>query len=326
MLKFSARHVLTACIILLTACSARPPSPSPARPASNKSLVIAHRGASGYLPEHTLEAYTLAYAQGADFIEPDVVLTRDGVPICAHDITMSAVTDVAQRFPRRARPDGRYYWIDFDLAEIKQLRKLGRRSPADTTDTRGYNVATLEETIDLVKRLNATFNKNVGIIPEPKDPAFHAENDRPIEITLQGVLQGRGYNDPDAPAIIQCFDLDALETFARLGSRIRLVYLFSDRPDDATLQRAALICHGVGPNRDLLETSDARPTPLLATLQETGFAIYPWTFTNDRQAMARFFGTPGITGLFSDYPDIAVQARNNPIPRTLPSFDRSGRR
>ena len=99
--------------------------------------MIAHRGASGYLPEHTLEAYALAYAQGADLIEPDVVLSRDGVLVCNHDIHMGQTTDVAKQFPDRARADGRYYFIDFTVAELKTLavKRPQRRGRAGLPDS-----------------------------------------------------------------------------------------------------------------------------------------------------------------------------------------------
>ena len=123
-------------------------------------LVIAHRGASGYLPEHTLEAATLAYAQGADFIEQDVVLSKDGVPVVLHDIHLDTVTNVAKRFPDRKREDGRYYVIDFTLKELKTLRVHER------TDLKGqpvyagrfqgdsdFRIATLEDHFELIEQL-----------------------------------------------------------------------------------------------------------------------------------------------------------------------------
>ncbi|WP_416374910.1 glycerophosphodiester phosphodiesterase family protein, partial [Methanothrix soehngenii] len=89
---------------------------------TEEKLVIAHRGASGYLPEHTLEAYALAYGMGADYVEPDLVLTKDGVFICLHDIHLESTTNVEEVFPDRAREDGRWYAADFTLSEIKQLK------------------------------------------------------------------------------------------------------------------------------------------------------------------------------------------------------------
>lgn len=322
-IKPSLCCLVLALIPWLGACS----SP-PAR--TDRPLVIAHRGASAYLPEHTLSAYTLAIAQGADYIEPDVVLTRDGVPICAHDLHMARVTDVAQQFPGRRRTDGRWYWIDFDLYEIKRLRRTGPTPAAmqkratelagaagSTTEgvleLRGHTVATLEEVMDLAQHMSSVTGRTIGIIPEPKDPAFHAENGRPIEQTLVGALKGRGYRSPADAAVIQCFDLDALELMAsEAGGREflpRLVWLVSETPTPEELDRASIICHGLGPNRSLLETDGGQARRLLVDAKERGLALYPWTFKDDEARTKRFFSRHKVDGLFTDNPDVAVRAR-----------------
>ena len=114
------------------------------RPA-DRPLVFAHRGASGYLPEHTLEAYTLAVAQGADHVEPDVVATRDGVLICLHDVHLERVTDAAAVYPDRARSDGRWYALDFTLAELRRLQVTA----AGRHDLPGCGIPTLDEMVGL---------------------------------------------------------------------------------------------------------------------------------------------------------------------------------
>ncbi|MFG0307411.1 MAG: glycerophosphodiester phosphodiesterase family protein [Phycisphaerales bacterium JB040] len=303
-------------------------------------LVIAHRGASAYLPEHTLEAYTLAYAQGADYIEPDVVLTRDGVLICAHDLTMERVTDVAQRFPDRARDDGSWYWIDFDLAEIRSLARLDPEAPprtghprAETQQTGGHaapewggRVATLDEMLALVARLNDTLGaragRTVGVIPEPKDPAFHRDQGRPIEEELLAALARHGYTARPDHAIIQCFDLDSLERFAALGcggnDGLRLVWLLSDVPSQQQLARAKRICVGLGPSRALLVNEDGWPSPFHITAGAFRFELYPYTFRGDhdtvRDDARHFFDTLRVQGLFTDNPDAGVAARDATAP------------
>ena len=141
---------------------------------SARPLVIAHRGASGYLPEHTLEAKSYAYALGADYIEQDLVLSKDDIPVVLHDIYLDTVTDVAKRFPRRKRADGRYYALDFTVAELKQLRvterfnvKTGervfpRRFPATQAS---FQISTFEEELQLLQGLNRSTGRNVGIYP-----------------------------------------------------------------------------------------------------------------------------------------------------------------
>jgi len=148
-----------------------------------KFLVIAHRGASGYLPEHTLEAKAMAHAMGADYIEQDVVLTKDDQAVVLHDIYLDEVTDVARVFPGRNQTDGRFYAIDFTLAEIKTLNVTERfdrntgeacypnRFPDCTRID--FKIPTLAEEIKLIQGLNKSTGKNVGIYVELKKPGFH---------------------------------------------------------------------------------------------------------------------------------------------------------
>ena len=178
-------------------------------------VVIAHRGASGYLPEHTLPAKALAYGMGADYIEQDVVLSKDGVPVILHDIHIDTTTDVAKKFPDRKREDGRYYAIDFTLAELKTLN-VTERFKADTGkqvyedrfpgDFGMFKIPTLEEEIKLVQGLNHSTGRDVGIYPEIKDPAFHHAEGQDIAKTVITVMEQWGYNNPDSNAFVQCFD------------------------------------------------------------------------------------------------------------------------
>lgn len=284
-------------------------------PAVNDTpLVLAHRGASGHLPEHTLAAYTLAWSMGADYLEPDVVLTKDGVAICAHDINMERVTDVAERFPGRAREDGRWYWIDFTLDEVRTLRVTYQRSAAwGTPERSGGAVPTFEEFLTLVKRLNAIGGEDgrppVGVIPEPKRPAFHRDHGQSVEMVVWTMLVEHGYAAETAPAIIQCFELDALQNLQQAGCLLRLVWLTGETPSDRDLERAAAFCHGLGPSRKLLEDENTcEPLPLLGKARELGLMLYPYTFKNEPEAMARFFHDYGVAGLFTDYPGVGRRA------------------
>ena len=150
--------------------------------AQDKPIVIAHRGACGYVPEHTLEAASMAHAMQVDFIEQDVVLSKDNIPVVLHDIHLDTVTDVAQKFPGRARSDGRFYAIDFALDEIKQLfvherisLKTGKAVFPNRFDASKalFRVPTLEEEIELIKGLNAATGRDIGIYVEIKKPAWH---------------------------------------------------------------------------------------------------------------------------------------------------------
>ena len=145
-------------------------------------IVIAHRGASGYLPEHTLAAKALAYGLGADFLEQDVVATRDGALVVLHDLHLDDVSDVARRFTGRQRADGRHYVIDFGLAELQTLRLFERRLPGSTAprypdrfpaDVPVAGITTLADELRLVQGLNKSMRREVGIYPEIKEPAWH---------------------------------------------------------------------------------------------------------------------------------------------------------
>jgi glycerophosphoryl diester phosphodiesterase len=145
-------------------------------------LVIAHRGASGYLPEHTLEAKALAYGMGADYLEQDVVATRDDELVVIHDIFLDRVSNVAEKFPDRKRDDGRFYARDFDLAEIRTLRAWERRGDDGITAVfpkrfptgqGAFQIPTLREEIKLVQGLNKSTGRSVGMYVEIKRPAWH---------------------------------------------------------------------------------------------------------------------------------------------------------
>ena len=146
-----------------------------------RPVVIAHRGACGYLPEHTRAAKVLAYAMGADYLEQDVVASRDDELIVLHDIHLDRVTDVASRYPDRARRDGRFYVRDFDLDEIKTLRVHHRRNADDSLVYRGrdgtegddFRVLTFAEELALVRTLETAHGRPVGIYPEIKRPRWH---------------------------------------------------------------------------------------------------------------------------------------------------------
>lgn len=185
-----------------------------------KKVVIAHRGASGYLPEHTLPAAAMAHGMGADFVEPDVVLTKDDVPIVLHDIHLESTTNVREKFPDRSREDGRWYAIDFTLKEIKSLSVSERIDPKTNEpvfpnrfpiNQGTFVVPTLAEMIELVQGLNDSTERHVGIYPELKAPAFHTAEGYDIGETVLGVLDEYGYKGRDANVYVQCFDPDYLE-------------------------------------------------------------------------------------------------------------------
>ena len=202
-----------------------------------RRLVIAHRGASGYLPEHTLEAKALAHEMGADYLEQDVVATRDDELVVLHDVFLDDVTDVATRFPDRARDDGRFYVRDFDLAELRGLKVWERMNPDGTPVYPGrypprtgeFHVHTFAEEIDFVQRLNAKSGREAGIYPEIKRPAWHREQGIDVTPGFLGVLARAGYTRRDDRVFVQCFDDAELRRIRTgLGCRLKLVQLIGE--------------------------------------------------------------------------------------------------
>ena len=204
----------------------------------NPPIVIAHRGASAYLPEHTLEAKALAHAMEADFIEQDLVLSRDDEIVVIHDIYLETVTNVASLFPGRKREDGHFYVIDFDWAELRQLDaheridpETGRAVYPDRYPPEGGNfkLHRLGDEIKLIQDLNRAKGKRVGIYPEIKNPAFHRAEGRDISKRVLDVLNAYGYSGKNDLCYLQCFDPDELKRIrSQYHSRLKLVQLLPE--------------------------------------------------------------------------------------------------
>lgn len=213
-------------------------------------MVIAHRGASGYLPEHTLPAKAMAYAQGADFLEQDLVMTKDDQLIVLHDHFLDRVTDVAERFPERARSDGRFYAIDFTLAEIKGLKfteSVGwingkkvqtcpGRFPAERSD---FRIHTFQEEIEFIQGLNHSTGKDIGLYPEIKAPWFHHKEGKDITRKVLEVLKQYGYTTKQDNVWLQCFDFNEIKRIKhqlgpQLNMDLKLVQLITDTDSKET--------------------------------------------------------------------------------------------
>ncbi len=231
-------------------------------------IVIAHRGASGYLPEHTLAAKVLAHAQGADYIEQDVVMTRDDQLVVLHDLKLDRVTDVARVFQDRHRADGRYYVVDFTLAELRTLRvtsgfrPTGPAEPAEESREdvlaevaeevveeypgrfplwqSRFGIHTLAEEIELIQGLNLTTGRKAGIYPEIKSPGFHRREGKDLSAAILQVLKDYGYDSRDAKVYLQTFDFNELvrvrqELLPQLDMDLKLVQLIADNSWQETL-------------------------------------------------------------------------------------------
>ena len=300
--------------------------------------IIAHRGASAYLPEHTLPAKALAYAMGADFLEQDVVATRDDELVVLHDIHLDRVTDVSTRFPDRARDDGRYYVRDFDLEEIRTLC-VTERLDADgnavyperfPTHSGRFGVNTLGEEIEFLHGLIRTTGGSAGIYPEIKRPAWHREEGIDLAAALLEVLAAHGYKGPDDPVFVQCFDAAELHRLRHeLGCRMRLVQLVGDNSwgeadtdyellcTERGLAEVAETADAIGPWVNLLYSAGEGGQPpgstgLVERAHDAGLLVHPYTFRADDLApgfddfgdMVRYFCVDlGVDGVFTDFPD-----------------------
>jgi len=255
--------------------------------------VIAHRGASGYLPEHTLAAYALGYGQGAHWIEPDLVLTGDGVPIALHDVTLNRTTNVAEVFAGRARSDGLFYVADFTWAEIRQLEVVESR-PGRYPHS-GFGVPSFEQVLQLVTGLNHTTSKSVGIYPELKRPDLQPGL---AAATLEALAK---YN---VPVLIQSFDPQAL---AALETRHPRIQLLGAPVDEEELGRIATYAAGIGLHKLVLREH----LDLVGKVRRLGLAVHVYTLRADDVApdFATFADEVravlgiGVDAVFTDHPD-----------------------
>lgn len=304
-----------------------------------KPLVIAHRGAPGYLPEHTLESVTLAYAQGADFIEQDLVVTKDSKLIVLHDIHLETVTNVEQMFPSRNRQDGRYYALDFTLAELKTLNvherqdSKGKQVFANRYQGKGrFQIATFEEQIELIQQLNRQFNKNTGLYPEIKSPAWHKEQGKDISKLALTILRKYQLDDVNKAIYVQCFDFAETQRLRNdLNAKVKLIQLIGENdwlesPTDynilktvAGLKTIAKVAQGVGPwIPQLVHLETMQPTGFVKKAHAAGLQVHPYTFRKDalpakvnaEQTLNLLFEKLEIDGLFTDFSDTVVSYLN----------------
>lgn len=284
------------------------------RAGTRQPIVIAHRGASGYLPEHTLAAYTTAIYQGADFIEPDLVSTKDGELIARHDNVLNLTTDVAAHpefADRKATKtiDGiavtGWFSEDFTLAEIKTLRAIERipdTRPANTRFDRQFEIPTLQEIIDLARAMKRVTGREIGLYPETKHPTYFASLGLSLEEPLVWTLHRNGYNNPRDKVFIQSFETANLKRLHRM-TRIPLVQLFSatgqpydvvarggsltyqDMATASGLRDIARYAQGVGPDKTMIipltaqgELNAENATNFVRDAHLAGLVVHPYTF------------------------------------------------
>ena len=291
--------------------SASAEMPHAARSLVLQPLIIGHRGAAGYLPEHTAEGYRLAIEKGADFIEPDLVMTKDHFLIVRHENNIAETTDVALKFPKRLKTkiiDGQsiqgYFTEDFTLAEIKTLFAKERLPSRSHAHDGMYRVVTFDEVIDLADQMSAIAGRKIGIYPETKHPTYFDDIGLPLEKLLADTLIKHGRTGPNAMIFIQSFELGSLAKLQKLLDvpRILLIDEPNVRPADFvksgdprtyadliqadSLTKLKATVDGIGPWKDLiLAPSESgkfgAPTHLVDDAHAAGLLVHPYTFRSD---------------------------------------------
>ena len=334
------------------------------KPTAQSPLVIGHRGASGYRPEHTLASYTLAARMGADYIEPDLVSTKDGVLVARHENEISGTTDVAARpeFASRkatkiidGQPVTGWFTEDLTYDELSTLRakeRLPQIRQRNTIYDGRFKIPTLQEIIDLAARLSDQLGRPIGIYPETKHPTYFRSIGLPLEGRLVRALRRNGLDRPNSNVFVQSFETENLKRLRRqiatplvqlLGSKSTKPYdveaaggslTYEQMATPQGLREIARYADGVGPSKDYIVPRDAAgsslpPTSFVTDAHSVGLVVHPYTFRNENtflplelrfgadpaawgNAIAeyeQFFGL-GVDGVFSDYPDTAVEARD----------------
>lgn len=275
--------------------------------AAPRPQVVAHRGASGYRPEHTASAYLLALAQGADVIEPDLVLTKDGALVARHENEIGGTTDVASRpeFAGRRRVqdiDGErvegWFTEDFTLAELKTLRareRLPQLRPDSARHDGEDGILTFAEIAALARRESVRLGRAIGLCPEMKHPAHFRRFGMAFEPLMAAALRAEGLDSATAPVLVQCFEVGPLKTLAGLSPapRVQLVSAeggpadlpgvrYADMVTAEGLKAISGYAQAVGPEWRLVLKVDADgalagPTPLVADAHAAGLTVFPWT-------------------------------------------------
>lgn len=296
-------------------------------------FIIAHRGASGYLPEHTFAAKALAFGQGAHYLEQDLVLTQDDIPVVLHDIHIDTISDVMEKFPGRQRQDGRFYALDFTLAELKMLT-LSERFNAKTgrqvypkrfpKQTGTFRIVSFEEELIFIAGLNHSTGRTAGIYPEIKKPDWHREQGRDLSRPVLELLHQYGYQTKDDPCYIQCFDhSEILRLRNELGWKGRLMQIASPRGkgpgsdyeylrSPAGLAELAKVADAV--SIEVLD-GEGRPVDTVKVAQAAGLKVISGVLRRDdlppyvqsAEELLQGWQAAGIDGYFTDFPDVRSQ-------------------
>jgi glycerophosphoryl diester phosphodiesterase len=331
---------------LFSACSTSPDAETRylSKNTSPLKVVIAHRGASGYLPEHTLASKAMAYAQGADYIEQDLVMTKDNQVVVLHDVQLENVTNVAEVFINRQRKDGSYYVVDFTLEELRTLSVLERFKITDDGKKSVYAarfpmgksrfyIHTFSEELELIQGLNSSMSNNIGIYPEIKNPAFHRREGKDISLAVLTILKAYGYTTKTDKVFLQCFDSNELQNikdkvFPALNMDIKLVQLIGESKQfewmltEQGINKVARYADGIGPSMHQILDRHAssisiKTNRLVARAHAANLVVHPYTFRREAEQIPKYaldyndlvniyLYQLNVDGIFTDFPDIAV--------------------
>ena len=344
------RRLIFLTVSFAASCGRVQPASIPMPPGDiPRPLVIAHRGASGTLPEHTIEAYDLAISQGADYIEPDVVSTRDGILVARHENEIGGTTDVATKFPERRRSavvDGHrvegWFIEDLTLQELKTLRTKERLPTRSDANDGKFLVPALDDVLRLVRLRERETGRTIGVYPETKHPTYFRSIGLPLEDRLLEMLERHGFRDRDDAVFIQSFETRNLRALhARTSIRlIQLIGAGAWPPDLAatagraspadylrpeSLKDIATYAYGIGAEQSLVLPvlpggQFGAPTSLVTDAHAAGLAVHVWTLRSDPpflpagyngDAVAEWlrFTALGVDGMFGDFPAAGIAAR-----------------
>lgn len=305
--------------------------------------VIAHRGLSRLHPEHTIHAVKEAMKYKIDYVEPDVVLSKDGIPLIMHDPQLDTTTDVKIKFPDRKRSDGRYYAIDFTMEEIKSLQanypvnhssgepKFATRKPLPNSP---YQVPTLEEYIQAVQQVNRTSKHLIGIYLEIKAPKFHREQGQDITLITHDLIKKYHALDDKTPFIIQCFDSETLKRLKfKIQTSFPLIQLiaenswnesdtdYSQLRTQTGLREVARYASGVGPwLYHLVQNGRKEVAPFTKWAHQAGLKVHTFTVRNDslplfvnseKELLEFLVKEVKVDGVFTDNPHTTLQILNS---------------
>jgi glycerophosphoryl diester phosphodiesterase len=289
-----------------------------AKPGAHRVLIIGHRGAAGYRPEHTLASYELGARMGADYVEPDLVSTKDHVLVARHEPNITDTTNVADHPEFAGRKTTKtidgvtqtgWFTDDFTLAELKTLRAKERLPDVRQRNTiynGRYEVPTFQEVIDLVKRLSQELHRDIGIYPETKHPTYFRSEGLALEEPLVATLNRNGLNRPNAKVFVQSFEISNLKALNKVlrVPEVQLLDAPNLKPGDVLaaggtttyadlataqgLKDVAKYADGVGPSKDYIIPRDASghslaPTSFVGNAHAAGLVVHPYTFRNENQ-------------------------------------------